>query len=100
MNTGFLHLFNKYNFFCGRMMSGSKRSPKGQLCVWNANVISPSYGKIWFGDLNLTKDEGDLRQIAHELGEPIYVLRERDCRFNTENDPIDVLISKAVWSTE
>ena len=92
-------LFIKYKLYAGRMISGSKTAPKDCLCVFNSNVICKSQGKIWFGDLNITKESDKLKKIAFELGEPLYVLRERDCRFERENDPIDVLISKAVWST-
>ena len=82
------------------MISGSKIPPKGEICVWNANIISRSNGKIWFGDLNLTKDGKALKLIATELGEPLYVLREHDARFGTETKPIEELIEKAVWSTQ
>jgi hypothetical protein len=93
-------LFAKRDLYCGRMIAASKScGPKNCICVWNANIISPTKGKIWFGDLNITREGNLLKEIATELGEPLYVLREMDARFGTENDPIDVLISKAVWST-
>ena len=85
---------------CGRMIAGSKRAPAGCICVWNANVITKSSGKVWFGDLNLTKEGKILKEIAKEVGETLYILRESDCRFDTEKDPIDLLISRAVWNTE
>ena len=91
--------FEDENLFCGRMISASKRNVNDHFCVWNANVIIKSQGKIWFGDLDITKEADALRSIAKEIGEEIFVLRESDCRFNTENDPVDVLIRKAVWST-
>lgn len=91
--------FEKRKLYCGRMVSGSKRAPEGQRCVWNANVVTKSGGKVWFGDLNLTKEGGLLKEIAAEAGEPLYVLRELDCRFETASDPVDVLIGKAVWNT-
>ena len=92
-------LFNSKGLYCGRMISGNKESPKGCKCVFNANVISPSCGKIWYGDLNLTKEGKKLKDIAIQMGETLYVLRESDCRFDHENDPIPLLISKAVWNT-
>lgn len=81
------------------MISGSKMAPPGEVCIFNANVIIKSEGKVWFGDLNLTRDGNALKAIAAEINEPLYVLREMDCRFETANDPVDVLISKAKWST-
>ncbi len=85
---------------CGRMISGSKKSPPGCKCVWNANVITKSRGKVWFGDLNLTKDGNALKTVAIEIGEPLYVLREMDCRFKTEAGPILNLIEVSVWNTD
>lgn len=95
----FYRLFEKRHWYCGRMLSGSKFAPKGQVCVWNANIVTKSQGKVWFGDVSITKDAKVLKEIATEAGEPLYVLREMDCRFDTEKDPIDTLIGKAVWDT-
>lgn len=70
------------------MISGSKREPKGHVCVFNANICIRSAGKIWFGDLDLTDDADDLRRLAAEKGEDIYVLREKDARFMNEARPL------------
>ena len=78
----------------------SNKSPTGNICVWNANIVTKSSGKIWFGDLNLTKEGDRLKKIAAEIGEALYVLREKDCRFDTEKNPIDLLISMAIWNTD
>lgn len=83
----------------GRMISYSKLSPPGEKCVFNANIITKSNGKVWYGDINLTKEGKLLKEVADYIGEPLYVLRESDCRFRTENDPVDLLISRAVWNT-
>jgi hypothetical protein len=95
-----MELFVAERLYCGRILSGSKRGPDGHKCVWNANVVSKSHGKVWFGDLNLTKEGKTLKEIATKFGEPLYVLREMDCRFERQDDPIETLISKAVWNTE
>lgn len=92
-------VFEKHKLYCGRMISGSKRSPEGHFCVWNANLVIKSVGKIWFGDLNIMKDGKNLKKIAAEIGETLYILHESDARFGTENDPVEVLISRAVWNT-
>lgn len=98
-SVDFYKLFGSHKWYLGRMLSGSKRSIKGHEYVWNANIVTKSQGKVWFGDVDIAKDGPLLKKIAAEAGEPLYVLRERDCRFETENDPIDVLIGKAVWNT-
>lgn len=71
----------------GRMMGGTKISPKGHLCVWNANICTKKFGKIWFGDLDLTTDEQKLIELAKGFGEELYILREMDARFTTEANP-------------
>lgn len=99
MKSSYEELFRKYELYVGRMISAHKTAPKGCLCVWNANVVSPTQGKVWYGDLNITKEGKVLKKIADELGETLYVLREMDCRFGTAADEIDVLMFKAVWDT-
>ena len=72
----------------GRMISASKITPEDHVCIFNANVCSKSRGKFWFGDLDLTDDADDLRKLAADQGETIYILRERDARFDTETAPL------------
>jgi hypothetical protein len=75
----------------GRMISLSKSQYSiqhpGHVCVFNANVCVRSRGKIWYGDLDVTADEADLKALAQEVGEPVYVLREYDARFENETAP-------------
>lgn len=75
----------------GRMISGSKsgyiqRNPNN-LVVFNANLCTKEQGKIWYGDLDITKDEKALSVLAGLLGETVYVLREMDARFDNESSP-------------
>lgn len=87
----------------GRMISFSKsdyrdRNPNS-VCYFNANIVTAKDGKIWYGDLDLTKDGETLKAIAEEAGVILYVLREMDGRFENETlEPIN-LIKKAVWDT-
>jgi len=88
----------------GRMIASSKSSyrqinPNNQI-VFNANIITEKSGKVWHGDLDITKDKDMLKKIASELGETLYVLYEMDCRFDTEKDSIEELIKKSVWNTD
>lgn len=71
----------------GRMLNGTKQSPPGHVCVFNANVCIKSAGKIWFGDLDLTNDAEDLKRLAAVKVEDVYVLREYDARFDNEAAP-------------
>jgi hypothetical protein len=95
--------FDAYKFYDGRMLGGSKMDYRTQypddLIIFNANVLMPGYGKVWYGDLNLTEDYLVLREIAQNLNTDLYVLWESDGRFGDENKPFDELIKKAVWNT-
>ena len=97
-------IFEAHSFFDGRMIGGSKTGYSSQhadeLIVFNANVLMPGYGKVWYGDLNLTEDYLVLREIAQNLNTDLYVLWESDGRFGDENKPFDELIKKAVWNTD
>jgi hypothetical protein len=93
-------IFAKHKLYLGRMISAHKRAPIGCKCVWNANVIVRSQGKVFYGDFNMTTEGKKLQKIAAEIGEPIYILYEHDARFGKENDSVEDLISRAVWSTD
>jgi hypothetical protein len=96
--------FDAYKFYDGRMIGGSKMGYSSQhpddLIIFNANVLMPDHGKVWYGDLNLTEDYLVLKDIAQSLNSTLYVLWEMDGRFGEENKPIDELIKKAVWNTD
>ena len=92
-------LMEEQNLRCGRMISAHKDSPPGCKCVFNANLVSPTKGKVWYGDLNLTREGDKLKEVAKAAGETLYVLREMDCRFETENDAVKLLAARAVWNT-
>ena len=96
--------FDAYKFYDGRMLGGSKIDYRTQypddLIIFNANVLMPGYGKVWYGDLNLTEDYLVLKDIAKSLNSTLYVLWESDGRFGDENKPLDELFDKAVWNTD
>lgn len=76
---------------CGRMLSASKsgyssRFPNN-VVVFNGNVCTKGHGKLWYGDLDITKDEAKLKELASTLGEDVYVLHEMDGRFENEEQP-------------
>ena len=93
-------LMKAQSLYMGRMISPHKSAPKGCVCVWNGNLVSPSRGKVWFGDLNLTREGEKLKEVAKAAGETLYVLREMDCRFDTENDSVELLLQRAKWNTD
>lgn len=76
----------------GRMISASKSryatSYPTHVVVFNANLISSTHNKkFWHGDLDLTRDAEQLINLAKQMGEGFYVLREMDARFENEADP-------------
>ena len=87
----------------GRILSISKSdyvdANPNSVVYFNANIITISNGKIWYGDLDLTNDAEALKQVAKELGETIYVLKNIDCILEAELISSLELIKKAVWDT-
>lgn len=87
--------------YSGRMISGSKQTPTSKLgehlAMFNANLIIEGYGKQWFGDLDITRDEKKIQTIAKNFQAKVYILCERDARFENENNP---LLKLAVYETD
>lgn len=52
---------------------------------FNANIFVLGEGKIWYGDLDVTKDIEALQKVASRIGSDLYILREMDGRFENEN---------------
>jgi hypothetical protein len=101
MSDGDLYkLFSNHGFVMGRMISGSKsgymeRNP-GNKVVFNANIVIESRGKVWYGDIDLSLDAAELMGVAKDLGEPMYILREMDARFENEKQSVEFYKHKAV----
>ena len=95
--------FESHSLYVARMIGGSKTGYRTEhpddLIVFNANVLIPDYGKVWYGDLNLTQDYILLKSIAESLDTTLYILWESDGRFGEERKSIDELIKKSVWNT-
>lgn len=92
-------LFSANKLEMGRMIALSKstycQEHQGELVIFNANVLTEKRGKIWYGDLSLTIDFDNLKNIADQLNEDLYILMEGDARFGYEKQPIKTLLTKA-----
>ena len=82
-------LFWNKGFYVGRMISGSKsgyreRNPENEI-YFNSNIFTLEEGKVWYGDLDITKDLSVLEEIAKTKGKDLYILSEMDGRFENEN---------------
>lgn len=97
-------IFGDNGLMNGRMICGSKSTYRTKypdhMVIFNANVITKSNSKLWYGDLDINIDGDKLIKISKELGEHLYVLHEMDCRFGNEEDDIDEIIKRSSWSTE
>lgn len=89
---------------CGRMVSDSKsgyrQANPNHFVVFNANVCTKEDGKIWYGDVDITLDEGKLKEIATVLNKEVFVLHERDCRFDDDGKQGKEIEDYAIWSSE
>lgn len=98
------HVFRDNGMVMGRMISYSKSEYREKnphsVCYFNANIFTLQEGKIWYGDLDLTKDGESLKRIAEEKGQTLFVLKEMDGRFENEGLLDFATIKKAaVWDT-
>ena len=58
--------------------------------------ITKKSGKIWYGDVDITMEFDNLKSIADELKEDLYILYESDARFEHENAGFNFWKSRAV----
>ena len=70
--------------YVGTMLSSSKSMYgdryRTHIIFFNANVYDSDGQKIWYGDIDLTKDRKNLEELAKKIG-PFYVTREMPFRF-------------------
>ena len=72
------------------MISSSKygycQEHPNNLAVFNANVCIDE-GKIWYGDIDVTKSQEKIQELANIINKKVYILFEMDARFETELNP-------------
>jgi hypothetical protein len=95
-----LSTFYDKGFIPGRMISGSKtfyrkNYPNNEV-YFNANIFVLDEGKIWWGDLDLTRDKEILEDISISCGKKLYVLRELDGRFENEAPSNSFIMERAI----
>jgi hypothetical protein len=82
----------------GSKSAYARANPKREF-VPNANVFTKRHGKVWWGDLDLSRDKPALEKIAHQLRCRLYVLTEFDGRFEEAERPHAEVVNAAVWQT-
>ena len=80
--------FREHSLTMGRMIGYSKSEYRaanpGNDVLFNANIFVLGEGKVWWGDIDITKDYDKLEKIASELGKDIFILKELAGRFENE----------------
>jgi len=83
----------------GRVLSMSKTSYQdkypGNHVLFNANIFVLGEGKVWYGDIDITRDFDALHNIAVQIGKTLFILREMDGRFENESLPDEEITKKA-----
>jgi len=96
----YVKIFQQYGLYMGRLVSSSKSSYFGKhpdnVIVFNGNILTKKSGKVWYGDIDITVSFDKLKDIANQLGEDLYILRELDARFGKENKSLKALKKLAV----
>lgn len=95
-----LEYFENEGLISGKMISHSKslyreKYPYNEV-YFNCNVFILGEGKIWYGDLDVTKEIGVLTRIASKLEKDLFILREMDGRFEKSELTDSEIITKAV----
>ena len=63
---------------------------------FNANIFVLGEGKIWYGDIDVTKEKEKLENVARGIGKDLYILREMDGRFGNEELKDSEIITRAI----
>jgi len=75
----------------GKMLSGSKGQYRydhpNHMVYFNANLVLSDGTKLWYGDLDITVQEIDIRALAAKLSKTIHILPEMAARFEFESNP-------------
>ena len=84
----------------GRMVCGSKSLYRDMFpdneVYFNANIFVLGEGKIWYGDIDVTKEKEQLENVARKIGKDLYILREMDGRFGNEELKDSEIITRAM----
>jgi len=85
----FYKLLEEEGFYSGRhygSKSGySMRLPKNVI-IFNANMCTKEHGKIFHGDIDITKEEKQLKKLAKRMGVDLYLFYEMDARWETSHN--------------
>lgn len=66
--------------------SGYSRNKPKNLAVFNSNIVINGE-KVWYGDIDLSLSKNSLQSIAKQENVDIFVIYERDGRWDNEDNP-------------
>jgi len=93
-------IFENEKLLSGRIISFSKSEYREEFpdneIYFNANIFVLGEGKIWYGDIDVTKEKEQLENVAREIGKDLYILREMDGRFGNEELKDSEIITRAM----
>ena len=93
-------VFYEKGFIPGRLISGSKSFYRSQFpeneVYFNANIFVLGEGKIWYGDIDVTRDIEALKEISSAIEKDLFILSEMDGRFENEDIPDSEIISRSM----
>jgi len=92
-------IFRLRGLLINRMISASKSiyrqaHPEHRI-LFNANIFIKKLGKIWYGDLDITKEAFFLQEVANESGKELIVVPEMFGRFGAEDRPFKKIMDNA-----
>jgi hypothetical protein len=93
-------IFENEKLLSGRIISFSKSGYREEFpdneVYFNSNIFVLGEGKIWYGDIDVTKEKEQLENVAREIGKDLYILREMDGRFGNEELKDSEIITRAM----
>ena len=93
-------IFENEKLLSGRIISFSKSGYREEFpdneVYFNSNIFVLEEGKIWYGDIDVTKEKEQLENVAREIGKDLYILREMDGRFGNEELKDSEIITRAM----
>ena len=93
-------IFENEKLLSGRIISFSKSGYREEFpdneVYFNSNIFVLGEGKIWYGDIDVTKEKEQLENVARGIGKDLYILREMDGRFGNEELKDSEIITRAM----
>ena len=82
----------------GRILYITK-SMRAPTAILNANVFNAEAKRIWFGDIEIERDEKALIKLSGSIG-PLYILYEAEGRFLEQQPSLSLIKDMALVAVE